>query len=253
MLLPCLLGVALGLQSNPLIGSRKLVWSDEFDGKGGIDAAKWNYDLGPVYNNEKEKYSDDLHNVHRAGGYLVITADDKTGRILSGRLTSKPAWLYGYYEVRAKFPTGRGTWPAIWFLGDSLRHEGSPGWPRCGEIDLMENVGFNTDDIHFSVHTGDAKGRGEASKTTHITVPSAASEFHTYGLVWEPDHMDFYCDGKKTLTYTKDPANPNSWPFDKPEYMILNLAIGGDWGGAKGIDPAIFPSKFYVDYVRVYQ
>lgn len=254
MLAACLLAGSILVQVNPLIGSRKIVWSDEFDGSGALDSTKWNYDTGPVYNNEKEKYVDDIGYIRVNKGNLIITADNKSGKILSGRINTKQAWLYGYFEVRAKFPTGKGTWPAIWFLGDSVRKpDAHVGWPACGEIDLMENVGFNPDDVHFTVHTAGANGRGEASKGTHIMIPSASSDFHVYGLDWQADHMDFYCDGKKVFTYTKDPSSPTSWPFDKPEYLILNLAIGGDWGGAKGVDPAIFPAKYYVDYVRVYQ
>ena len=254
MLVSCLLGLVLSFQADPLGGSRKLVWSDEFEGSGSLDSTKWNYDTGPVYNNEKEKYVEDPDYLHLDKGNLVITADNKSGKILSGRITTKASWLYGYFEVRAKFPTGRGTWPAIWFLGDVLRNpDAHVGWPMCGEIDLMENVGFDPDSIHFTVHTGSADGHGEASKGNHLSIPSAWNDFHVYGLDWQVDHMDFYCDGKKSLTYRRDPNNPNSWPFDKPEYMILNLAIGGDWGGAKGIDPAIFPARYYVDYVRVYQ
>ena len=250
------LAVAVTLTSAhaDVIGHRKLVWKDEFDGSGALDSAKWNYDTGPVYNNEKEKYVDDIDYVRVVKGNLVITADNRSGKVRSGRINTKASWLYGYFEVRAKFPTGKGTWPAIWFLGDILRKPGANvDWPTCGEIDLMENVGFNPNDIHFTVHTADAGGKGEASKGEHITIPSAWSDFHVYGLDWQADHLDFYCDGKKVSTYAKDPANPNSWPFDRPEYLILNLAIGGDWGGTKGIDPAIFPAKFYVDYVRVYQ
>jgi beta-glucanase (GH16 family) len=254
MLTALALAITLTSIQADVIGNRKLVWKDEFDGSGALDTAKWNFDTGPVYNNEKEKYVDDTAHIRVVKGNLVITADNSSGKILSGRITSKAAWLYGYFEVRAKFPTGRGTWPAIWFLGDVLRQpDAHVGWPKCGEIDLMENVGFNPDDIHFTVHTGGANGTGHASKGDHITIPSAASDFHVYGLDWQADHMDFYCDGKKAFTYTKDPANPNGWPFDKPEYMILNLAIGGDWGGAKGVDPAIFPARYYVDYVRIYQ
>ncbi|MHB8634990.1 MAG: glycoside hydrolase family 16 protein [Fimbriimonadaceae bacterium] len=254
MLAAYLLAVTLASAQADVIGSRKLVWKDEFSGSGALDSSKWSYDTGPVYNNEKEKYVDDTAYVRLVKGKLVITADNRSGRILSGRITSKGAWLYGYFEVRAKFPPGRGTWPAIWFLGNVLRIPGNHvGWPKCGEIDLMENVGFDPDAVHFTVHTGNAAGNGEASKGAQITIPSASSDFHVYGLDWRKSRMDFYCDGKKVFTYKRDPANPNSWPFDKPEYMILNLAIGGDWGGRQGVDNSIFPAKFYVDYVRVYQ
>ena len=130
MLTALALVVTLASAQADVIGQRKLVWKDEFDGSGALDTSKWIFDIGPVYNNEKEKYVDDINYVRIVTGNLVITADNKSGKLLSGRITTKAAWLYGYFEVRAKFPTGKGTWPAIWFLGDVLRKpEAHVGWP----------------------------------------------------------------------------------------------------------------------------
>jgi beta-glucanase (GH16 family) len=237
------------------IGNRKLVWSDEFSGKGLPDQQKWGYEKGFIRNHEKQLYTDKLRNAYKEDGNLVISAINDNGEVSSAALESNQSWLYGYFEIRAKIPTGKGTWPAIWFLGQGIRQKGTEyiGWPKCGEIDLMENVGFNPATIYFTVHTADDGGSGHASKGEHVDTPGASSDFHVYGLDWRPGSMDFYFDGKKVMTYSKSPQNRNSWPFDKPEFLILNLAIGGDWGGQQGIDDSIFPATFLVDYVRVYQ
>jgi beta-glucanase (GH16 family) len=235
---------------------KKLVWSDEFSGKGLPDASKWSYEKGHVRNHEAQSYSDaDIANSRREGGSLVIEALEQSDNVTSAALESKQSWVYGYFEVRAKIPTGTGTWPAIWLLGDGIRKQGAAyiPWPRCGEIDVMENVGFDPARVHFNVHT---KGRSTApgSVASHnMIVPGLWKKFHTYGLDWLPDRLDFYFDGKKVMTYLNDHKGVGAWPFDEPQFVILNLAIGGDWGGQKGVDKSIFPSKFLVDYVRVYK
>lgn len=253
MLTAAILTAALLARTDPIGGSRKLVWQDEFDGSGAVDSAKWDFEQGYVRNHEEQEYVSELANAKVQDGNLVITAERGSGHTRSAALESKQFWRYGYFEIRAQFPAGRGTWPAIWFLGEGIRKPGDAniGWPNCGEIDLMENVGFNPNDVHFTVHTAQADGHGHASKGTHITVEHPWTDFHVYGLDWTKGHLDFYFDRKKVFSYGNDGVNP--WPFDKPEFILLNLAIGGDWGGAKGVDPAIFPSLFKIDYVRVYQ
>lgn len=244
---------------DPKVG-KKIVFRDEFSGTGLPDKKKWKYEVGvPNKNGEPQYYTENrLENCRKAKGNLVIEGRKekfKGADITSAALESNQSFLYGYFEVRAKVPTGRGTWPAIWFLGQSLREKGSAsrGWPLCGEIDLMENVGYDPDQIHFSIHTKKYNHIQGTQKTHTITVPKASEGFHTYGLDWKPNVIDFYFDGKKVYTYANDHTGEEAWPFDKPIYMILNMAIGGFWGGAKGIDDSIFPCQFLVDYVRVYR
>jgi beta-glucanase (GH16 family) len=256
MLVTLAVTIAIQAQTSPT-AERPLIWSDEFNGKGLPDAAKWGNETGRVRNREDQFYTVDRpENARQEGGNLVIEARKEPwqgAQVTSASLTSKPAWKNVYFEVRAKLPTGRGTWPAIWFLGEGHRIRGQRGWPFCGEIDLMEYVGYLPDKLHFTIHTGAADDKSHASKGTNITVPDVWKDFHTYGLDWKPDHLDMYFDGKLVFTYRPDPNNPNSWPFNKPAYLLLNLAIGGSWGGSNGVDDAIFPAKFLVDYVRVYR
>jgi|GEM_PF-618240 len=234
----------------------KLVWSDEFDGSGAPNSKKWNYEVGYIRNSEAQYYTKDRReNARIENGRLVIEArkDGFEGKpVTSASLTTEgiASWNRGRIEVRAKIPTGRGTWPAIWLLGNGVRTE---GWPKCGEIDIMENVGFDPNGIHFNVHCeayNHAKGTG---KGTRVEVKEPFADFHTYAAEWYDDRIDFFLDGKKTFTYKKEKDSEDVWPFDKKHYLILNLAIGGGWGGQKGIDDAIYPSRYEIDYVRVYQ
>ncbi len=162
----------------------------------------------------------------------------------------KAAWTYGRIEVRAKVPSGRGTWPAIWTLGTDRR---AVGWPACGEIDILEYVGHEPGVVHANVHTrgfNHARGNGRGAR---VQVPDAETAFHVYALEWTPRRLEFFVDDRKFFTLENDGTGPDSWPFDAPQYLILNLAIGGSWGGQKGVDESIFPQRFVVDYVRVYQ
>jgi beta-glucanase (GH16 family) len=259
-------------------GPWKLVWSDEFNQPGRPDPAKWGYETGFVRNNEAQFYTlDRPENARIEGGNLVIEARkekftpgmapkvDKgawrrkeAAEYTAASLTTKgkAEWTYGRIEVRAKLPPGRGTWPAIWMLGTNINQV---GWPACGEIDIMEFVGFNPGVIHANVHMSKynhAKGTGKGSL---IKQGDVTTEFHVYALEWHPDRMDFFLDDQKYFTFKNEHpgspagAHPDVWPFDKPQYLILNLAIGGAWGGQKGIDDSIFPTRYYIDYVRVYQ
>lgn len=218
----------------------------------------WRFDDGPVYNDEKEKYASGFGpNCSIKDGKLIITGRNDNGHYTSTRIQSKKAWKYGYFECRARLPKGRGTWPAFWLLGDSLRKtkaQGNVGWPRCGEIDVMEQVGADPDKIHCSLHSGTVNWMRKEQRTFTITIPKVTEEFHSYGLDWTPKHLDFYIDGKRVGGFEKPKnADFDNWPFDNPFYMIINLAIGGTWGGAQGIDPAIFPCNYEIEYVRVYQ
>jgi beta-glucanase (GH16 family) len=162
----------------------------------------------------------------------------------------KASWLYGRFEIRAKLPTGRGTWPAIWTLGVNMDRV---GWPACGEMDIMENVGFDPDMIHANIHTQKYNHLKNTHKGSKIAVARPFADFHVYALEWHPERLDFFVDDKKYFSYPDEGTGKGAWPFDEPHYLLLNIAIGGDWGGQRGIDESIFPQKLTIDYVRVFQ
>lgn len=244
------LSLALSMQS-----PWKLVWSDEFDKPGLPDPAKWTYETGFIANNEAQFYvKERKENSRIEKGRLIIEAhkDNFGGHpISSARLITrgKKEFTYGRVEVRAKVPTGRGTWPAIWFLGANISEA---GWPACGEIDLMEHVGYDPNTVHFNIHTKAYNHMAGTNKGTSVEFPKNL-DWHVYALEWYPDRLEFFLDGRKTFLYRKESDDPAVWPFNKPQFILLNLAIGGNWGGAKGIDDAIFPARFEVDYVRLYE
>jgi beta-glucanase (GH16 family) len=233
------------------------VWSDEFDTPGRPDPAKWGYEVGFIRNNEKQYYTNDRReNARVEDGSLIIESRKEAykdnAQYTSASLTTegKAQWTGGRIEVRAKLPTGRGTWPAIWMLGTNIRQV---GWPTCGEIDIMENVGFNPEMIHANIHTqsyNHVRGTGKGSK---ITISTPWEGFHIYAVEWFEDHMDFFVDNIKYFSFKNEDTGNAVWPYDKPHYLIINTAIGGAWGGQKGIDDSIFPQKYYIDYVRVYE
>jgi len=239
----------------------RLVWSDEFDRPGSPDPAKWVYDIGTGPpedwgNHELEYYTDKPENVRVENGMLVIEArKDSVGKkgFTSGRIRTrgKGDWTHGRILVRAKLPEGRGTWSAIWMLPTENRYG---GWPQCGEIDIMEHVGFDPGVIHGTIHTEKYNHMIQTQKEGMVKVEGVGSGFHEYGLDWNEDHMDFLVDGKSFYRITRDASEDfRGWPFDQPFHLILNLAVGGDWGGRKGVDPDIWPSRMLVDWVRVYQ
>ncbi len=237
----------------------QLVWSDEFDSAGLPDTSKWAYDTGMNkqgwHNNEKQYYSGPrAENAVQRDGKLVITARkeqmtstaDWGGQsYTSARLITagKADWTYGYYEIRAKLPCGKGTWPAIWMLGSA------GGWPAGGELDIMEQVGSNPTRVFSTTHTTSGSGANGSGAATVVADPCTA--FHTYQMEWTAQQIRFGIDGKQHFVYKNAGTGKAQWPFDAPQFMILNIAIGGDLGGA--IDDAIFPVTMEVDYVRVYQ
>jgi beta-glucanase (GH16 family) len=233
----------------------KLVWNDEFTTDGRPDPAKWGYEQGFVRNNEKQFYTKDRpENARVEKGNLVIESRKEPfdkGEYTSASLITrgKAEWVCGRIEVRAKIPTGRGTWPAIWMLGANR----ALGWPACGEIDIMENVGYDPDVICANIHTKAYNHVKKTNKGNRITAKAPYNDFHIYAIDWYPDHIDFFFDDQKYFSFANEGTGNDVWPYDKPHYLILNTALGGSWGGQKGIDDSIFPQKFLIDYVRVYQ
>jgi beta-glucanase (GH16 family) len=232
----------------------KLTWSDEFNGSGAPDPAKWTYEEGRIRNRELQFYTARRReNARVENGNLVIEARRepwKDAEYTSASLITKgrAEWQYGRVEVRAKLPGGRGTWPAIWMMpNDKLR------WPDKGEIDIMENVGYEPDVIHANIHTQAYNHVKKTNKGAKITIERPDASFHLYALEWTPEKMEFFVDDKRYFTYDNEKTGPAVWPFDKPFYLILNVAVGGSWGGQKGIDADAFPRRMEVDYVRVYQ
>lgn len=241
-------------------GDYKLVWSDEFNYSGLPDSKKWTYDTDGNTNgwgnNEAQYYTNGrLQNSEVKNGLLYINAlkEDFEGRkYTSARLVTKAKgdWLYGRVEVRAKLPEGRGMWPAIWMLPTDWIYG---GWPASGEIDIMENVGYDPFKIVASAHTQAYNHSIGTQKSATILVPDCYIEFHNYILEWDVSEYRVYVDDKLYFTFTNEGKGFTVWPFDKRFHLLLNVAVGGNWGGAKGIDDSIFPKSMAVDYVRVYQ
>jgi len=241
----------------------ELVWSDEFENAGLPDSTKWSYNIGNWGwgNNELQYYtSGKLENAKIEDGNLVITAikDLKDSTWTSARLTTqgKIAFKYGKVEFRAKVPLSRGTWAAGWLLGDAYRDEIS--WPYCGEIDVLECVGYEINDTtekginHATCHTRAYYFKQNNQIGSEIEVDSMHSKFHTYSVEWYPNEIKGFVDGIHYYTYDKN-ANDQEWPFHQSQNIILNLAIGGGWGGLKGVDQSMVSQQYTIDYVRVFE
>lgn len=244
---------ALSQSNHPAV----LIWADEFDQEGLPNPKHWSYDLGDHGwgNNELQFYSkENLKNSRVERGVLIIEAHQDISRTKgysSARLVSKgkAAWKYGYIEIRAKLPLGTGTWPAIWMLPEENTF-GS--WPKSGEIDIMEHVGFDPSVVHGTVHTEAFNHTKKTQKGAQKKVDTFSEEFHTYAIDWKAEKIDFFIDGEFYFTFENSGKDFREWPFDHPFHLVLNLAIGGNWGGQKGVDPKIWPQRMEVDYVRVY-
>jgi hypothetical protein len=235
---------------------RRLVWSDEFDGNA-IDESKWSYEVqrpGWV-NHELQNYTDHRwENARVEDGHLVIEArrDWYQGHEYSSarlKTQGKASFRYGRVEARIEVPGGWGTWPAFWMMPEDF----SRGWPACGEIDIMEEVGYEGDVVHATTHAAAYNWQRAEQRTAWTDAPGATSGFHIYALEWTPDRIDVFVDGRLYFTSENPHWGDDWWPFDKNFYVILNLAVGGDWGGAQGVDPNIWPRRMLVDYVRVYE
>ena len=262
LLILCLLLVAVA-SSQPATSSKgRLVWSDEFDYTGLPDATKWSYDVGGHGwgNKEQQFYTERrTENARVENGSLIIEArrDNWEGHeYTSARLVTKGKgdWTYGRIEVRAKLPSGRGTWPAIWMLPTGKDYG---RWPNGGEIDIMEHVGSDADMIHASIHTRAYNHSISTQKSANIKVPNARSVFNVYAVEWTPEEIRGYVNDQHYFTFknerlTNRAADYRQWPFDKPFHLLLNIAVGGTWGGSGGVDPNIWPQRMEIDYVRVY-
>lgn len=241
-----------------------LVWADEFDKPGLPDSSKWAYDThankGGWYNNELQYYSGPRkENARVEGGRLIIEARkerrsdqaDYGGQEYSStRLVTngKVDWTYGYFEIRAKLPCGKGIWPAIWTLGTT-----GGNWPGNGEIDILEHVGWDPGRVHGNIHTKAYNHTIHTQKGAWTMEPSTCDAFHDYQLLWTKDRIVIGIDGRGYMAFDNtSKGNKEQWPFDAPQYLLLNVAVGG-WGGVQGVEDSTFPGKMEVDYVRVWQ
>jgi beta-glucanase (GH16 family) len=237
----------------------ELVWNDEFNYEGLPNPAKWDYDTGNHGwgNNELQNYLARIPETAKVkDGKLIITAlllqRGTSIEYPSARLVTrqKGDWLYGRIEVRAKLPRGRGTWPAIWMLPTDWTYG---NWPKSGEIDIMEHVGYDMGEIHATVHTEKFNHSIGTQVGNSIMAVNAADEFHTYGITWTSEKIDFDIEGRVYFTFTNSGKGSGEWPFDKRFHLLLNIAIGGNWGGLQGVDNSIFPQTMEVEFVRVFQ
>lgn len=244
----------------------QLVWADEFNGSGAIDTSKWFHQTqlpagGSWFNGEIQHYTNRTANSYLDSGFLHLVAkrenftnQGQTKTHTSARLNSKFAFREGRVEVRAKMPTGVGTWPAIWMLGKNINEDGAywdnrgfgtTPWPACGEIDIMEHWGDNQNFVQSAMHT--PSSFGNTVNKGGQTIPTTSTAFHVYALEWSPDKMVFSVDGRVHYTYEPPVKNPSTWPFNADQYLLLNIAI------QPNILPAFTESAMVVDYVRVYQ
>ncbi len=232
------------------------MWEDDFNNNGVPDPTKWSFDVGGGGwgNNELQYYTSGENSVV-ANGNLTIQAkkENYQGRLYtSSRMITKGKgdWQYGRFEVKAKLPRGKGTWPAIWMLPSDNTY-GS--WPSSGEIDIMEHVGFDLNNIHCSIHCSAYNHSRGNQKTSSKIVSGATTDFHLYRIDWTPYSIKGFVDDEQYFEFVNENTGFTTWPFNKKFYMILNVAVGGDWGGAQGVDDSIFPTSMEVDYVKAYK
>ena len=232
---------------------KKLVWQEEFNNRT-LDEKVWNFELGNGCpnicgwgNNEKQIYTNTNHLIK--DGNLIITVKKEGDAYTSTRITTanKKEFQYGRMEVRAKIPTGKGIWPAFWMLGSNIS---KVGWPKCGEIDILEYVGREPNTIFTTLHTQDSHGNSVNTKKTEIK--DIEEGFHIYAIDWTKDKIEFLVDNQSVYVFSPEVKNENTWPYNQPFYFIINVAVGGNFGG-HDIDNNIFPQQFVIDYIRVYQ
>lgn len=232
---------------------RKLVWEENFNGNA-LDTLSWNFELGNGCpnvcgwgNNERQIYTKDNHELK--DGFLIINTKKEAGSYTSTRITTaqKKEFQYGRIEARAKVPTGKGIWPAFWMLGSNIK---TVGWPKCGEIDILEYVGKELSTVFTTLHTEDSHGNSVNSKKT--TIVGIEEGFHVYAIDWTKEKIDFFVDNKLVYSFNPKEKNEKTWPFDQKFFILLNVAVGGNFGGPE-VDDTIFPQQFSIDYIKVYQ
>lgn len=230
----------------------QLVWQDEFDTDGAPDESKWAFDLGGGGwgNSELQTYTSDPQNVTIADGYLKITAINNGGSYTSARIKTQGLFArkYGRFEARIKTPYGPGIWPAFWMLGENV---GTAGWPQCGEIDIMELKGHEPHIVHGTIHGPGYSGGNPVTKTYALINGRFDTDFHIYAVEWDQDKIDFFVDETLYQRIKREDV-PGEWVYDQPFFILLNVAVGGNYVGFP-TDQTPFPQKMTVDYVRVYQ
>lgn len=237
--------------------SYRLLWQDLFDQNGKPNPTLWTHETGGhgFGNNESQFYTDRLENSYVKDGHLYIVAKKENHahrQYTSAKLITYPNKLIckGRIEVMAKLPKGKGTWPAIWLLGEQFKKD-TP-WPLCGEIDMMEHVGQNPNHVQFSLHTKNAYFHLNNQAMKEVVKEGLTDEFHLYSMDWEDDQITFYLDQEPQISFKKKAnATVQDWPFDQPFYLILNIALGGTWGGP--IDDQALPAYFVFRYIKVYE
>ncbi|GAB5400812.1 MAG: hypothetical protein Aureis2KO_23970 [Aureisphaera sp.] len=243
-----LLAVLVSCNSQP-----ELLFEDQFEGNS-LNEEIWNYELGDGCpnlcgwgNNERQVYN--KKNLRLENGFLKISATYQDSIYNSSRITTKDKleFQYGTVEVRAQLPQGHGLWPAIWMLGNDID---TNNWPKCGEIDIMEYVGREPGVIYTSLHTPASFGNTINSQKTEL--PGVEVGFHTYKINWTVEAIDFYIDDAHVYHFSPQEKNDETWPYDKPFYMLMNMAIGGNFGGPE-VDDSIFPQEFVIDYIKIYK
>jgi beta-glucanase (GH16 family) len=232
------------------------MWEDNFSTNGNPDVTKWGFDVGGSgWGNNELQYYTSSGNARIENGILSIDAkkENNSGmQYTSARMITKGKgdFLYGRIEVRAKLPKGRGTWPAIWTLSTDQEYG---TWPASGEIDIMEHVGYDPNKVHSSVHTTAFNHIKNTQKTAFKMIPDATDAFHIYRIDWTPYAIRSYIDGQMYFEFVNEGTGFTTWPFNKKQHLLLNIAVGGNWGGVQGVDNTIFPATMQVDYVRVYK
>ena len=247
------------LYQESIVDGYELFWNDEFN-QDSLNMNFWNIEKWSegAFNEESQRYVNSRENITIINGKLYIRAkkdspfDPNNPSYSSGRINTKGKveLQYGYWEIRAKLPQGIGTWPAIWMLNSKID---SVGWPYCGEIDIMEHVGFDPNKVFFSIHNANLYGDVHGTSQQGVyELNTLETSFHNYAIEWGDSFIRGYIDGILYFDYRKNSISFNDWPYDNKFFLILNLAIGGAWGGIQGIDNSIFPASFIIEYVRLY-
>ncbi len=241
-----------GLACTAQVKRGKLLWEENFNGKT-LNEKVWNFELGDGCpnicgwgNNERQLYTKENHRLEN--GKLIITARKDGDKYTSTRITTagKKEFQYGYIEARAKIPVGQGIWPAFWMLGSNIK---VVGWPKSGEIDILEYVGKEPNMVFTSLHT--QASHGETINTKKTRFEDIEEGFHTYAINWTKEKIEFYVDNNLVYTFAPESKTVDVWPFSQPFYFIVNVAIGGNFGGPE-VDDTIFPQEFIIDYIKVY-